>query len=76
MSDWTVAARCRGSEVDVFFVRSLPEAREALKLCTRCEVKQDCLEYAVDEGIELGVWGGLTERQRRAYARRTQTNVA
>lgn len=74
MSDWTVEARCRGSEVDTFFVRSLPEAREAIKLCQRCNVKQDCLEYAVDEGIELGVWGGLTERQRRAYARRSMAS--
>lgn len=74
MSDWTVDARCRGSEVDTFFARSLPEAREAIKLCQRCNVKQDCLDYAVDEGIEIGVWGGLTERQRRAYARRSHAS--
>lgn len=70
MSDWTTAARCRGTDAEAFFVRSLPEAREALRLCQRCTVKQECLEYAIDEGIDLGVWGGLTERQRRAYARR------
>ena len=70
MADWTSRARCRGSDADAFFVRSLPEAREALKYCKRCPVQQDCLDYAVEEGIDLGVWGGLTERQRRAYARR------
>ena len=73
--DWTARARCRGTDADTFFVRSLPEARDALKLCNRCAVQQECLDYAVEEDIDLGVWGGLTERQRRAYARRTRQAV-
>jgi WhiB family redox-sensing transcriptional regulator len=53
-----------------FFARSLPEAREAIRVCERCPVRQQCLEYAVDNDMDLGVWGGLTERQRRSYVRR------
>ena len=67
--DWSDLARCRGMDPEVFFGRNLTEARTAIRTCDRCEVRQQCLEYAVAEGIEIGVWGGLTERQRRAYIR-------
>lgn len=70
---WTNRARCRGLDPEQFFVRSLQDARSAIRVCDRCPVKQDCLDYAVEQGIEVGVWGGLTERQRRAYARRQVT---
>ena len=68
--DWTSRARCRGLDAEAFFQRSLSDARDAIKVCNACTVRQECLDYAVDEQIEVGVWGGLTERQRRAYARR------
>ena len=67
---WTSRARCRGLDPEQFFVRSLTQAKSAIRVCQRCPVRQECLDYAVDEEIEVGVWGGLTERQRRAYARR------
>lgn len=67
--DWSGLARCRGMDPDVFFGRNLAEARTAIRTCDRCEVRAQCLEYAVTEGIDIGVWGGLTERQRRAYVR-------
>lgn len=69
-TEWTQRARCRGLDPEQFFVRSLQDARSAIQVCQRCPVRQECLDYAVDEDIEVGVWGGLTERQRRAYARR------
>lgn len=69
-TEWTIRARCRGLDPEQFFVRSLTQAKGAIKVCTRCPVRQECLDYAVAEQIEVGVWGGLTERQRRAYARR------
>ena len=68
--EWTEQARCRGMESEAFFGRNLTEARAAIRTCERCEVRQQCLDYAVDNGIEIGVWGGLTERQRRAHVRR------
>lgn len=67
---WTQLARCRGLDPDLFFVRSASEAREAARICHRCGVKEACLRYALEHEIEFGVWGGLTERQRRAYQRR------
>jgi WhiB family redox-sensing transcriptional regulator len=69
VEDWTDLARCRGMESEAFFGRNLTEARAAIRTCDRCEVRQQCLDYAVAENIEIGVWGGLTERQRRAYIR-------
>ncbi len=69
VEDWSGQARCRGMDPDVFFGRNLTEARTAIRTCDRCEVREQCLEYAVSEGIDIGVWGGLTERQRRAYVR-------
>lgn len=74
-TEWTRRARCRGLDPEQFFVRSLQQAKSAIRVCQRCPVRQDCLDYAVDEAIEVGVWGGLTERQRRAYARRRLTEA-
>lgn len=72
MSDlhWTERAHCRGLDPDQFFVRGAAQARRAVRVCQACQVKQECLRYALDNDIDFGVWGGLTERQRRAYQRR------
>lgn len=76
VEDWSDLARCRGMDPEVFFGRNLTEARAAIRTCDRCEVRQQCLDYAVAEGIEIGVWGGLTERQRRAYVRNMGRRMA
>jgi len=68
--NWLDQARCRGLDPEQFFVRGMAQARPALRICERCVVKDECLSYALDNEIDFGVWGGLTERQRRAYARR------
>lgn len=72
---WTDQARCRGLDPDQFFVRGSAQARQAIKVCARCPVKEQCLQYAIDRDVDFGVWGGLTERQRRAYQRRQLANV-
>ena len=69
-SDWTDQARCRGLDPDQFFVRGASQSRKAVKVCQRCTVRSECLDYAVENQIDFGVWGGLTERQRRALRRR------
>jgi len=69
MESWSEHARCRGKDPSAFFGRNLTEAKDAIRTCDRCDVRSECLDYAVAEGIEIGVWGGLTERQRRAYVR-------
>ena len=68
--EWTDQARCRGTDPDQFFVRGSAQARQAIKVCSRCTVRDACLQYAIDNEVDFGVWGGLTERQRRAHQRR------
>ena len=61
-------AKCRGHEDDLF-----PEAAEqkrARLICGGCPVRSQCLAEALDNRIEWGVWGGMTERERRALLRR------
>lgn len=70
MQDWQERARCRGLDPDQFFVRGSSQAQRALRVCERCTVRQQCLQYAVENDVDFGVWGGMTERQRRAYSRR------
>jgi WhiB family transcriptional regulator, redox-sensing transcriptional regulator len=67
--DWATRARCRGMDAELFFARNLHDARPAIRACNGCDVRNQCLDYAVTQEIEIGVWGGLTERQRRAYTR-------
>lgn len=67
--DWVEQARCRGLEAERFFVRGAVQAKQAIRVCDRCEVKAECLAYALEHEVDFGVWGGLTERQRRAQLR-------
>jgi WhiB family transcriptional regulator, redox-sensing transcriptional regulator len=65
--DWTLRARCRGMEDALF-----PEAAEqkrARAVCSGCPVRSECLAEALDNRIEWGVWGGMTERERRSLLR-------
>ncbi|MBW3578426.1 MAG: WhiB family transcriptional regulator [Actinobacteria bacterium] len=64
-----VRARCRDIDPEVFFFRGAKQSRRALRVCERCCVRQECLSYAIAHQIEFGVWGGLTERQRRRLLR-------
>lgn len=61
---WREHAACRGVDTNMFF----PEQNmvSAVRMmCATCPVKQECLEYAIVNVIQHGVWGGLSERQRR-----------
>jgi WhiB family redox-sensing transcriptional regulator len=65
--DWTMRAKCRGQEDDLF-----PEAAEQKRvrlICGGCPVRSECLAEALDNRIEWGVWGGMTERERRQLLR-------
>lgn len=73
--DWAGQARCREVDPELFFARGLAEAKPAIRICTRCPVRDQCLDYALTNEIDHGVWGGLTERQRRAQLRRSPTVV-
>ncbi|WP_253887296.1 WhiB family transcriptional regulator [Actinokineospora diospyrosa] len=62
-------AACRGEDSDVLFAQGA-EQRMAKLTCIACPVRTECLAEALDNRIEFGVWGGLTERERRALLRR------
>lgn len=64
MSWWDRAA-CRGVNPDVFHPNGSIGVEVAQQYCARCPVAADCLEYALTNGIEAGVWGGKSERERR-----------
>ena len=61
---WVSKARCRSMNPDELFVRGAAQ-REAAVICRHCPVIVECATEALDNRVEFGVWGGLTERQRR-----------
>jgi WhiB family redox-sensing transcriptional regulator len=67
---WMMHARCRGAKPTTFFPSDGLGVEFAQRLCTECEVRVDCLEYALRNRIEHGVWGGASERERRRILRR------
>ncbi len=65
--DWTLRAKCRGMEDELF-----PEGADQKRVravCGGCPVRTECLAEALDNRIEWGVWGGMTERERRQLLR-------
>jgi WhiB family redox-sensing transcriptional regulator len=67
--DWTTKALCQEGDPDALFVQGA-EQNNAKKVCRGCPVRLECLADALDNRIEFGVWGGMTERERRALLRR------
>jgi WhiB family redox-sensing transcriptional regulator len=69
---WREFARCRGVDPEVFYPVSDDEeaAEEAKSICALCPVREPCLEFALATREKNGVWGGLTERERRRVLRR------
>lgn len=65
--DWTLQAKCRGME-DALFPEGKDQKR-ARTVCNGCPVRSECLSEALDNRIEWGVWGGMTERERRQLLR-------
>lgn len=66
---WSTAAACRQDSPDKLFVKGA-EQHKAKTVCAGCPVRTECLAEALDNRIEWGVWGGLTERERRAILRK------
>lgn len=68
-SEWADHAACRDGDPDALFVQGAAQNR-AKAICMGCPVRTECLADALDHRIEFGVWGGMTERERRALLRR------
>ncbi len=67
--DWPSLAACRNGDPDALFVQGA-EQNIAKRICRSCPVRMECLADALDNRVEFGVWGGMTERERRALLRR------
>ena len=73
--DWRHHALCRDEDPELFFPigtdgPAAVQVEQAKRVCRRCAVVQDCLAWAVETGQDAGVWGGTSEDERRALARR------
>ena len=66
---WQDHANCLGVDPDLFFPERGASTREAKAVCRSCEVQGDCLEYALANGEKFGIWGGMSERERRRIRR-------
>jgi WhiB family redox-sensing transcriptional regulator len=67
---WMLRARCRGASPTEFFPSDGLGVESAQLVCEGCAVRAECLEYALVNHIEHGVWGGASERERRRILRR------
>jgi WhiB family redox-sensing transcriptional regulator len=72
--DWIHRARCRDEDPELFFPigstgPAAMQIERAKEVCVLCEVREDCLEWAMSTGQDAGVWGGLSEDERRALRR-------
>jgi len=62
---WQERALCAQTDPEAFFPEKGGSTREAKKVCLSCEVRAQCLEYALAHDERFGIWGGLSERERR-----------
>jgi WhiB family redox-sensing transcriptional regulator len=66
---WQKYANCMGVDPDLFFPERGASTREAKEVCRGCVVRDACLEYALSNGEKFGIWGGMSERERRRIRR-------
>jgi WhiB family transcriptional regulator, redox-sensing transcriptional regulator len=81
LTDWRETARCKEMDPDLFFPvgttgPALLQIEAAKAVCRQCDVRQECLQYALDSNQEYGIWGGLTEEERRYMRRELTARIA
>jgi WhiB family redox-sensing transcriptional regulator len=67
---WQERALCAQTDPEAFFPEKGGSTREAKRVCTTCDVRSECLEYALANDERFGIWGGLSERERRKLKKR------
>lgn len=67
---WQADSLCAQTDPEAFFPEKGGSTRDAKKICTSCEVRSQCLEYALHNDERFGIWGGLSERERRKLRKR------
>ncbi|MGH2731307.1 MAG: WhiB family transcriptional regulator [Actinomycetota bacterium] len=63
--EWQVNARCTEVDPEIFFPERGGSSRAARAVCADCTVRLECLEYALNNKEQFGIWGGTSERERR-----------
>ena len=66
---WQDQALCAQTDPEAFFPEKGGSTREAKKVCRSCDVRAECLEYALENDERFGIWGGMSERERRRLKR-------
>jgi WhiB family redox-sensing transcriptional regulator len=67
---WQEDALCAQTDPEAFFPEKGGSTRDAKRICAQCTVRAECLEYALKNDERYGIWGGLSERERRRLRRR------
>ncbi len=67
--DWQTSARCTAVDPEIFFPERGGSSKAARAVCSKCEVREQCLEYALNNKEQFGIWGGTSERERRGLRR-------
>jgi WhiB family redox-sensing transcriptional regulator len=73
-ADWQERALCAQTDPEAFFPEKGGTTREAKQICLGCEVKAECLAAALDGDERFGVWGGMSERERRKLKKQARAN--
>jgi WhiB family redox-sensing transcriptional regulator len=68
-TSWQDSSNCLGVDPDLFFPERGASTREAKEVCRGCVVRTECLEFALANGEKFGIWGGMSERERRRIRR-------
>ncbi|MBQ0851532.1 WhiB family transcriptional regulator [Streptomyces sp. NPDC057621] len=81
MEGWRDYAECRTVDPDLFFPigntgPALVQIEDAKSVCRRCPVREECLNWALDTGQSIGVWGGTSESERRTLRRRIRSRAS
>lgn len=63
--DWQAHARCTEADPEIFFPERGGSSKAARAVCRDCSVRMECLEYALNNKEQFGIWGGTSERERR-----------
>jgi WhiB family redox-sensing transcriptional regulator len=66
---WQVDSLCAQTDPEAFFPEKGGSTRDAKRICAECTVSSECLEYALQNDERFGIWGGLSERERRKFRR-------
>jgi len=66
---WQEQALCAQTDPEAFFPEKGGSTREAKRVCLSCQVRSECLEYALAHDERFGIWGGMSERERRRLRR-------